>query len=84
MVEILGMTDKLEKYRALMDSAEKAILAAYWTACDSIEGPVDPAKLTDTREIEEFLQDAYDSAMRMEDMVKTGKAADWKDAGDYF
>jgi len=76
--------DRVKTPEERIAAAQDEILEAYWDACDAAQEAVNPAKLTDAHEIEDFLQEAFDIALRREEMIASGDAADWEDSGAYF
>ena len=74
----------MNDYRKMIEQAESAILSAYWDACDDKGEPIPPGQLTDSPEIEDYLGESYDIALRREGMIRSGRAADWEESGQYF
>jgi hypothetical protein len=81
MAEEVSEAEVLAEYRAEIAKAAELVRKAYWGACYKLERAVHPDELEpDNLDLDGY----YDIALRMEDMIEEGDAADWDDATTYF
>jgi hypothetical protein len=59
-----GAKDQMDR---AVKIAETAISRAYWEACDAAQAAVDPAELTSVTWVREYLAEAYEIALAIED-----------------
>ena len=73
----------MKAHRALIAAAENAILSSYCAACSEEKRAINPVELTDSPEIQEYLEEAYAAAIQREKIVESGTANDGDDPDDH-
>ena len=64
MAQGAGTQDQMDRAVAI---AEQAISGAYWDACNAAQAAVDPAELTSVTWVREYLAEAHEIALEIED-----------------